>query len=235
MFKLHITETYNCSYLPGKLACSEIVAPDDRMDAQVYGELVQAGFRRSGHYTYRPSCAQCRACLSVRVVVNDFSPNRAQRRAWKKHQYITVSQLPLHYNPEHYELYQRYQAQRHAGGGMDRDCFEQYHNFLLQSHVNSLLVEFRDNQRLCMVSIVDVLPDGLSSVYTFFDAEITHASFGTYNILWQIEQCRLRALPYLYLGYWIKENNKMRYKVNFQPIEVLQNNQWKLLADGDRL
>lgn len=235
MFKFHITGAYNCSYLPGKLACSEVVTPDNRMDTQVYGKLVQAGFRRSGYYTYRPNCAQCRACLSVRVVINDFSPNRAQRRAWKQHQYLTVSQLPLHYNPEHYELYQRYQAQRHAGGGMDHDCFEQYHNFLLQSHVNSLLVEFRDNQRLCMVSIVDILPDGLSAVYTFFDAEIKHASFGTYNILWQIEQCQLRALPYLYLGYWIKENNKMRYKANFQPIEVLQNNQWKLLANGDSL
>lgn len=117
---------------------------------------------------------------------------------------------------------------------MDHDCLEQYHNFLLQSHVDTLLIEFRDNKQLRMVSIVDVLPNGLSSVYTFFDAEIKNASFGTYNILWQIEQCRLRALPYLYLGYWIKENNKMRYKANFQPIEVLQNNQWKLLEESDR-
>lgn len=234
MFKFHTTGVYNCSYLPGKLACSEVVTPDNQIDTQIYGKLVQAGFRRSGHYTYRPNCLQCQACLSVRVIVNNFSPNRTQRRTWKQHQHLTVNQLPLHYNPEHYNLYQRYQIQRHAGGGMDHDCLEQYHNFLLQSHVNTLLIEFRDNKQLRMVSIVDVLPDGLSSVYTFFDAEIKNASFGTYNILWQIEQCRLRALPYLYLGYWIKENNKMRYKANFQPIEVLQNNQWKLLEESDR-
>ncbi len=233
MFKFHTTGVYDCSYLPGKQACSEVVTPEHQIDTQVYSKLIQVGFRRSGHYTYRPSCVHCRACRSVRVKVSDFSANRTQRRAWKRHQHLSTKLLTLQYNPEHYALYQRYQIQRHAGGGMDHDCLEQYHNFLLQSHVDSQLVEFRDHKQLCMVSIIDVLPDGLSSVYTFFDAEVVQASYGTYNILWQIEQCRLRALPYLYLGYWIKENHKMRYKANFQPLEVLQNNRWKLLEDRD--
>ncbi len=235
MLKFHTTSPYPCSYLPGKLACSEVVTPEYLIDNQTYGNLIQAGFRRSGLYTYRPSCAQCRACLSVRVNVNSFAPNRTQRRTWKQHQHLTAIQLPLHYKPVHYELYQQYQVKRHAGGGMDHDCREQYHNFLLQSHVNSKLIEFHEGDQLRMVSIVDVLPDGLSSVYTFFDADVTNASFGTYNILWQIEQCRKLGLTYLYLGYWIKENRKMCYKANFQPLEVLTNGQWQLLDSSSFL
>ena len=232
VLKFHTTNPYSCSYLPGKLACSEVVTPEHHIDAQAYGKLVQAGFRRSGHYTYRPCCEHCHACLSVRVKVTDFVPKRAQRRAWKHHQQLSATVHPLHYKPAHYALYQRYQTQRHFGGGMDNDCREQYHNFLLQSHVNSKLVEFHDKEQLRMVSIIDVLPDGLSSVYTFYDAEVAQASFGTYNILWQIEQCREHHLEYLYLGYWIKENRKMRYKANFQPLEVLINNQWVLLDNS---
>lgn len=115
---------------------------------------------------------------------------------------------------------------------MDRDCREQYRNFLLQSHVDSKLIEFRENNRLRMVSIVDLLPDGLSSVYTFFDVDVPHASFGTYNILWQIELCRELGLDYLYLGYWIEANRKMRYKANFQPLEVLIDGDWRPLDDN---
>lgn len=229
MIKFHTTSPYPCSYLPEKLACSEIATPEHLIDTEIYGKLIQAGFRRSGQYTYRPSCAHCHACLSVRVNVDTFIPKRTQRRAWKQHRHLVVKQNTLHYKPAHYALYQRYQAKRHMGGGMDKDCHEQYHSFLLQSNVNSKLIEFYEKDQLCMVSIIDVLPDGLSSVYTFFDPDITHASFGTYNILWQIEQCRELDLAYLYLGYWIKENRKMSYKANFQPLEILINGQWQLL------
>ncbi|MEK6594947.1 MAG: arginyltransferase, partial [Pseudomonadota bacterium] len=104
-----------------------------------------------------------------------------------------------------------------------------YHNFLLQSHVNSKLIEFHERDELRMVSIIDVLPDGLSSVYTFFDPDVVSASFGTYNILWQIERCRELGLTYLYLGYWIKGNRKMGYKANFQPLEILIDGQWQQL------
>lgn len=232
MLKFHTTNPYSCSYLPGKLACSEVATPEHLIDNQTYGKLIQAGFRRSGLYTYRPSCAHCHACLSVRVNVNNFAPNRIQRRTWKQHQHLTAVQNALHYKPSHYALYQRYQIKRHAGGGMDHDCREQYHNFLLQSHVNSELIEFHEGDQLRMISIVDVLPDGLSSVYTFFDPDEIHASFGTYNILWQIEHCRKLGLTYLYLGYWIKENRKMRYKANFQPLEVLTNGRWQLLNNS---
>ena len=229
MYKIQTTGFYACSYLPGKLACSEVVMSKYSMDAHAYGKLMRAGFRRSGHYVYRPCCEHCHACISVRVPVKTFVPKRNQRRAWKLHQQLLVTTHALHYNPAHYELYRRYQSKRHAGGGMDKDCREQYHNFLLQSHVDSVLVEFHQNDQLRIVSIIDILSDGLSSVYCFYDADIPNASFGTYNILWQIEQCRKLGLDYLYLGYWIKENQKMNYKVNFQPLEVLIGDQWQLL------
>ncbi|MEK6685177.1 MAG: arginyltransferase [Pseudomonadota bacterium] len=229
MLKFHTTNPYSCSYLPDKLACSEVAVPEYLIDTQAYGELIQAGFRRSGQYTYRPRCAHCHACLSVRVNVNTFASKRAQRRAWKQHRHLTATQHALHYKPAHYALYQRYQAKRHLGGGMDNDGHEPYHNFLLQSHVNSKLIEFHERDELRMVSIIDVLPDGLSSVYTFFDPDVASASFGTYNILWQIERCRELGLTYLYLGYWIKGNRKMGYKANFQPLEILIDGQWQQL------
>ena len=138
--------------------------------------------------------------------------------------------LDLKYSPEHYALYLRYQSRRHSGGGMDHDSREQYRHFLLQSNVDSKLIEFRENGALRMVSIVDELQDGLSSVYTFFDPDIEGASFGTYNILWQVELCRRLDLPYLYLGYWIAQSRKMAYKIQFRPMQGLIDGRWQPAA-----
>jgi arginyl-tRNA--protein-N-Asp/Glu arginylyltransferase len=171
------------------------------------------------------------------VLAKQFSSNRSQRRAWKQHEHLETTLHPLHDKAEYYGLYQRYQRARHKDGGMDNEDRESYQNFLLQSHVDSLLVEFREpfdhteNKQgiLRMVSVIDVLSDGLSSVYTFYDPDVPRARLGVYNVLWQVELCRKLDLNFVYLGYWIRNSRKMAYKAEYQPAQGLVGGIWYAL------
>ena len=225
--QLYLTAPYPCSYLPDRLARSQVAAPSFLITAAAYSELVRRGFRRSGTFTYRPRCDACRACVPVRVAAAAFVPSRTQRRSWQRHQNLSATLHELHDHEEYFALYQRYQKARHPAGEMENDSREQYRNFLLQSHVDSMLVEFREHGILRMVSIIDILEDGLSSVYTFYEPDVAQTSFGTYNILWQIDLCRKLQLDYLYLGYWIGASAKMAYKANFRPLQELLDGEWK--------
>ncbi len=230
--QFYLTAHYPCSYLPQRTARSQIATPSFLITTQTYSELVRRGFRRSGTFTYRPQCDTCRACVPVRVLVNEFKPSRTQKRCIKQHNHLQVTVHALHDNEEHYALYQRYQRERHGDDGLAEDSYEQYRNFLLQSHVDSALVEFREDDVLRMVSVIDILEDGLSSVYTFYEPNVPHASYGTYNILWQVELCRKLQLEHLYLGYWIGQSPKMAYKTRFRPLQGLQDGEWQDMPES---
>ena len=225
--QFYATTAYQCGYLKDQRAQSLIAAPYHLISTEIYSGLILQGFRRSGKFAYRPYCEHCNACIAVRVPVQNFAPNRSQKRALKQHGNMQVQLQPLAFKQAHFELYLAYQIARHEVENDSDKNLEEYRNFLTQSNIESYMLEFTENNQLKMVSVVDVVNDGISAVYTFYDTTDTKTSYGTYNVLWQIEWAKSSNLPFLYLGYWIAASQKMAYKQLFQPQQKLIDGEWR--------
>lgn len=222
-------QPHGCAYLPDQQAQNLYPDPSSPMTNKLYSQLIQFGFRRSGNSSYRPHCAACSACIPARIRVSDFNISRSQRRCLKRNESITTHHHPALFNPEHYALYDRYLRARHGGGGMDNPTEESYQHFLLSYWSETQFLEFREGDRLVGVAVTDHVDQALSAFYTFFDPDYQSNSIGTYGILEQIKLARSLKLPYLYLGYWIADCQKMRYKANFSALEGYIDHQWQTL------
>lgn len=223
--RLFLTTGHPCGYLPGLTARSLVVDPNI-IDNHVYSILAQQGFRRSGDNVYRPHCSSCAQCLSLRIPVAMFHPDRSQRRTWNRNRDLHVQAVPARFNPHHYKLFRQYLEIRHPNGGMNETPPEGYLAFISSSWSDSLLYEFKLQQRLLAVAVTDQLENALSAVYTFFDPHEAERSLGTYAILWQLDEAKRRGLRWLYLGYWVKQCAKMTYKANFRPHQVFVRDHW---------
>lgn len=233
---LYLTAEHACQYLAANQAKSMFVDSSITIDRYFYQHLLEVGFRRSGNFVYRPHCSNCKACVSVRVPVQHFIPRRSQRRCWERvSEDLQVSRrMPL-FRPEHYALYQCYTAARHSDGNMVYATPQDYLDFLTTNWCPTMFVELRLHTKLIAVAVTDVLPNALSAVYTFFDPEQSHYSPGVLAILWQIHEAQRRNLPYVYLGYWISNCQKMCYKEQYRPLEAWNGQDWRRYEKTDEM
>tara|TARA_B100001250_G_C19778534_1_gene780759 strand:+ start:67 stop:792 length:726 start_codon:yes stop_codon:yes gene_type:complete len=225
--QFYVTTKYSCGYIDGQDAQSIVATPYKRINSKNFNNLINKGFRRSGQYVYKPNCKNCNACIPIRLLAKNFIPSKSQKRVKKYLNKLTVKILPLTFDEEHYKLYIQYQNKRHRNNNEDEDDVADYNDFLIKSNVNSKIVEFRFNNELKIISIIDFVKDGISAVYTFYDCNNNKLSLGTVSIIWLLELCKKENLPFLYLGYWIYESQKMKYKTNFKPYELMIEGAWQ--------
>lgn len=221
-----IAPEHECSYLPNKQATTLFVDPQIDIDNATYGLLANLGFRRSGEHVYRPHCAACRACISVRIDVERFNPSRSQRRLLKNNADLAVQLQPATFVAEHFELYKSYMQHRHAGSSMDDADPEHYCRMMLANWCDTRLLVLRLDEQLVAVAITDWLEDGLSAVYTYYDPRMTKRAPGIFSILQQVAIARQQGKRYVYLGYWIAQCDKMSYKNRFNGLEYFSGHRW---------
>ncbi|MBS98499.1 MAG: arginyltransferase [Oceanospirillaceae bacterium] len=225
--RFYATPPHDCSYLPGRKAKTLFVDPQASITPEIYSELSDLGFRRSGSHIYRPHCDNCNACVSVRIPTRFFAPSKTQRRIWRRNDDLKVKQVPAQLTIEYYRLYDRYITERHADGDMYPPSPSQFMSFLVEGKQPSCFYEFRDpdNQLIC-IAVTDMLDQGLSALYTFYAPDQEKRSLGTYAILWQVEEAKRQGLDYLYLGYWVRDCRKMNYKTAYRPLDMLIADRW---------
>jgi leucyl-tRNA---protein transferase len=221
------TPPHDCGYLDDRQAVTLFVDPRMRPDVATYTLLSEHGFRRSGGHIYRPKCPTCEACIPIRVPVAAFRPRRLQRRNLRMNADITLHARTPTFDAEHFSLYKRYIAARHTGGGMENPDPDTYLDFLTANWASTKFYEFRCEQRLLAVAVVDELDDGLSAVYTFYEPGESQRSLGRFAVLKEIELARERGLKWLYLGYWIGECRKMVYKTEYAPYQFYLRGAWR--------
>lgn len=224
--QLYLTKPHDCGYVVGKQATNLVPDPDLAMNMDIYSQLIQLGYRRSGDHTYRPHCDDCKQCVPCRVPVKRFTLRKIQARCLQRNQDLSINITPAYYSDEHFELYSNYLLARHPDGDMANPEADDFKNFLFCEWSDTDFIEIRQNKRLVAVAVTDKLKNGLSAMYNYFDASEKQRSLGCYCILQQIRLAASLELDYLYLGYWISQNNKMNYKADYRPLEIFINNHW---------
>jgi len=225
------TSALACPYLPGRTERKLITELAGRSAASFYHDLCRAGFRRSHHLAYRPSCAGCSGCVPVRVAALDFHASRSGRRIERLNLDLVGRETEPRATGEQFRLFARYQRSRHANSEMAAMTFGDYRAMVEDSPIETRLIEFRDRLgTLLGACLVDVLDDGYSAVYSFFEPDDGKRSLGTFMVFWLIHHARAAVLPYIYLGYWIGQSEKMAYKTRFRPLEALGEHGWQVLA-----
>ncbi len=231
--QFYVTAPQPCPYLDGRMERKLFTALQGEHAQRLNDSLSKQGFRRSQNVLYRPSCAECSACLSARIRVADFVPNRTQRKLMKLNAHLRRNATSPWATEEQYTLFRRYLDARHADGGMaDMDVFE-FAAMVEETPIKSRVIEYSRPaakgsraSNLIAVSLTDVFDDGLSMVYSFYDPEFTGQSLGTFAILDHINIAREAGLPYVYLGYWVPGSRKMGYKAGFSALEIFKGGEW---------
>ncbi|USE33765.1 arginyltransferase [Endozoicomonas sp. SCSIO W0465] len=226
-FRFYVTQPHECSYLPKEQATTLFMDPEILLTKQLCSELAEVGFRRSGQHIYRPHCITCQACIPARIPVDSFRMRRTQRKTWNRNSALRISKVSAEFQDEHYLLYEKYINQCHQDGDMHPATIEQYTSFLVESTEFTSFYEFRLDERLLAVSVVDHLQTSLSAIYTFYDPDYSQRSLGRYCILWLIAEAKKLRLPYLHLGYWIRNCQKMKYKIEYRPVDLYISQEWR--------
>ena len=219
--------SHQCLYFPDREARMLLLHPYEPRSAEDYATLARAGFRRSGPDLYRPRCGACQACIASRIAVDRFRWGRRFRRVLKRNADLSVRARPAEVDDAHFDLYARYIRGRHRDGEMYPPSRTQLDHIARSDWAGTFFLDAWLADRLVATAVTDTHDQGLSAIYTFFDPDLSDRSLGVFTILNQVEECRRRGLPHLYLGFWIAESPKMRYKIDYQPLELLVGGSWQ--------
>lgn len=222
------TANLPCPYIDGQVERRVLTELVGRSAVALHEQLSLAGFRRSHGIAYAPACPFCQACMAVRIVVDEFKMSKSQRRIWKKNSDLRCEFVPAVATSEQFDLFDRYQKERHAGSDMAKMDFFEFQNLVEETPVETSVAEFRDSDdHLVGAILTDSLESGVSAVYSFFDPDEEKRSLGTEMLLWLIDYAKMHSFDYIYLGYWVKGSPKMDYKAKFSPLEVCTIRGWQ--------